>query len=381
MANRATVLILDDGELGNIHRMLQRLGVDVERMQGDEIGTSVPTPRDLLITSGRRTLREMPELAATGDANSPIWVCVHSQDFLPMRERLCEMGVHYLLQNALDEQSRERFMVQLLRRGAEQRSSLRLHLGGEVRYRADGDAASGRLVELSLEGCRILTRESFESGTALTAILPPALGGGRELELGGIVLRESESEVHGGHETFATVIQFGELGDARREQLAGIVRGEQIGTKITPLASVPDKTDHAGEERRTSSNRRAEIRHGYRGPARVLEFGPSEADPVLGCDLSLNGIRLSGCHGLASGAGVTVALFGTAREEPTVLSATVVRTTREGEAALTFDSVSQRDQQAIEKLLRAQPLLDALDRADSEAGRTIVAEIRTAASA
>lgn len=88
MTNQSPVLFLDDGELGNVYRMLLKLGTDVVRLQGPEIGRSVPAPRDLLITAGRRTLREMPELIPSEHApNSPIlWVCAHNQDFLPMRE-------------------------------------------------------------------------------------------------------------------------------------------------------------------------------------------------------------------------------------------------------------------------------------------------------
>jgi hypothetical protein len=382
MTNQSSVLVLDDGELGNVYRMLLKLGTDVVRLQGPEIGRSVPAPRDLLISAGRRTLREMPELIPSEHApNSPIWVCVHNQDFLPMRERLCEMGVHYLLQNALDEQSRQRFLIQLLRKGAEQRGSLRLHLGGDIRYRTDTATAPGRLVELSLEGCRILTQEPFDPGTLLTALLPPALGGGDELELTGAVLRAADHELRGGHDNYATVIQFDELDGAKREQLEGIIRGERIGTKITPLASLPEQVDCGEEDQETGTNRRAEVRHGYDGPARVLGCGPADADPVLGCDLSLSGVRLSGCQGLANGTAVTIALFGAAREEPTVLEATVVRTSQDGEVALAFDRVSAKDQQALEKLLRSRPVLDALHRPDPDAGRTIVAEIRRAASA
>ncbi len=374
VTNRSSVLVLDDGELENVYRMLQKLGTDVVRLQGAEIGRSVPEPRDLLISAGRRTLREMPELVPSTDAASrPIWVCVHNQDFLPMRARLCEMGVHYLLQNALDERSRQRFLIQLLRKGAERRGNLRLPLGGDICYRTDAATQPGRLVELSLQGCRLLTQESFDPGTQLTALLPPALGGGNELELAGTVLRVADQESHGGHDAFVTVIQFDGLEPDQFEQLEGIIRGERIGTKITPLASPPNQD--------MAANRRADARHGYDGRAKVLGFELPDPDLVLGCDLSLSGVRLSGCPGLVAGTTVTIALFGAAREEPTVLDATVVRGSQDGEVALAFDAVSPKGQRAIEKLLRAQPLLDALHQSDPNAGRTIVAEIRSAASA
>jgi hypothetical protein len=396
MAIQPSVLILDDGELGNIHRMLRRLGTDVVRLEGAEIGSSVLAPRDLLITAGRRTLQNMPELSHVEEAASPpIWVCVHSQDFLPMRQRLNEMGVHYLLQNALDEPSRERFLVQLLRKGVEQRAEFRLYLGGEIRYRTgprlavDGEAdddgsTSGRLVELSLEGCRILTQESVAEGAQLTALLPSELGGGDELELSGVVVRAADTEVHAGHDYYGTVIRFAGIEGEQYEHLAGIIRGERIGTKLTLLASPPEASDEASDEGKEDPeldpNRRVEVRHHYDRRARVLGFGPTDEDPVLGRDLSLSGVRLSDCSGLEAGASVTVALYGAAREEPTVLEATVVRTNQGGEVALEFDRVSSINRRSLEKLLSSQPVLDALDQPDPDAGRTVVAEVRAVGS-
>jgi hypothetical protein len=389
MAIQPSVLILDDGELENVHRMLLRLGTDVVRLVGAEIGASTLAPRDLLITAGRRTLQSMPALSRVDEAaNPPIWVCVHSQDFMPMRQRLCEMGVHYLLQNALDEPSRDRFLVQLLRKGVEQRAGFRLYLGGEIRYRtgprpavepeADDDGSTpGRLIELSLEGCRILTQESIAEGAQLTALLPSELGGGDELELTGVVVRAAEKEVYAGHDYYGTVIRFEGIEGEQHEHLAGIIRGERIGTKLTPLASPPEATDEGKEDPELDPNRRVEVRHRYDRRARVLGLGPSNEDPVLGRDLSLSGVRLSDCPGLEDGASVTVALYGATREEPTVLEAIVVRTNPDGEVALEFDRVSSINRRALEKLLSSQPVLDALDQPDPDAGRTVVAEVRT----
>ena len=392
MATQPSVLILDDGELANVHQMLVRLGRDVVRLEGAEIGSSVLAPRDLLISAGRRTLQNMPELLGSEDATSqPIWVCIHNQDFLPMRQRMREMGLHYLLQSALDEQSRERFLIQLFRKGVERRESFRLYLGGEIQYRIDAEASAadidggdqemcGRLVELSAEGCRILIERPIDAGTRLTAILPPEFGGGESLELTGIVRRTVDLEAYGGRDFYAAVIGFDEQRDSEREQLAGIIRGERIGTKVTPLAALLVGMDEEKEdvaEADEGANRRADTRHGYERPARVLGHGPTDADPVLGCDLSLGGVRLSDCAGLELGSSVTVALYGAAREEPTVLEATVIRTTDEGDVALEFGTVSAGNRRALERLLSAPPLLDALDQPDPETGRMVVAAIRT----
>ena len=213
----------------------------------------------------------------------------------------------------------------------------------------------------------------------MTALLPPELGGGDELELSGVVLRTADHDPLGGYDHYATVIQFDELDDAKRAQLEGIIRGERIGTKVTPLASLAEEACE-NENSDVDGSRRADERHGYEREAKILGFGSPNADPVLGRDLSLSGVRLSDCPGLEPGGSVTIALFGAAREEPTVLEATVVRTSPVGEAALSFSRLSSRDRKALEQLLTGRPVLDALDQPDSAVGRTIVAEVRTGAS-
>ena len=53
---RPRVLLLDDGELSRIYAILKRMRVEPMRVSGDDIQDGLPMPRDLLITTGRRTL-------------------------------------------------------------------------------------------------------------------------------------------------------------------------------------------------------------------------------------------------------------------------------------------------------------------------------------
>ncbi|MBW2315979.1 MAG: PilZ domain-containing protein [Deltaproteobacteria bacterium] len=382
--NQPSILVLDDGELGHVHRVLWELGMDAVRVQGDQIGRSVPAPRDLLISAGRRTLGAMPDLyVPEGAVHPPQWICVHNQDYLPMRQRLRDMGVHYLVQSGVDEESLRRFLIQLLRSGADQRGELRLPLGGEIRYRTEGSMGLGGLVEFSADGCRIHTREAFEPNARIVVVLPPSLGGGNELELPGIAVREVERARDGGEDLYETAIQFEALDEATLERVRSIYRGERIGSRITPLAGPPEEVDAGSPEEadreeeleEASGDRRVEARHAYDRPVQLLGCGPVGGDPVLGCDLSLSGVRLTGCPDLEVGTQVTVALYGAAREEPVVLDATVSRSIGDGEVGLAFALLPADRRQSIEKLLRAQPLVDELQQPSPEAGRTIVAEL------
>jgi hypothetical protein len=405
MPERPSILVLDDGELDNVYQMLVELELDAVRLKGPEIKRSVEAPRDLLISAGRRTLGNMPEvIQPEGATEKPTWVCVHNQDFLPMRQRLCERGVHYLLLNALDEDSRRRFLLQLLRAGGERRRNQRLPLGEELWYRADGDDEAGRLVELSIEGCLLLASGQLEVGSSVTLLLPPSLAGGSDVALSGNVLRRAEPESHAGRVLHPTVLRFEGLEAAQTALLESIVQGERIGTRITALAERPEagrpnpidpgpqtvdvapaESTPRAEEGESASEpeegeeggveRRRERRHDYEGKVQVL----GEEDRVLARDLSMTGVRLTGRTGLEEGAEVTVALFGAPREEPIVVSAHVVRVGEHAGAALRFGPMSEPLREALAKILRSQPILDALDGSDPEAGRTVVAELRQAA--
>ena len=132
MSTLPSVLLLDDGELEQVHQILRRLGADYVRLQGEEVGSAVPKPRDLLISSCRWAL-EMPQLESSEDEpHDPVWVCVHGQDFLPLRQRLRELGVHYLVHAALDQESLRLFLLQLVNRDLQRRKQLRIPLGDSI---------------------------------------------------------------------------------------------------------------------------------------------------------------------------------------------------------------------------------------------------------
>ncbi|MEZ4291236.1 MAG: PilZ domain-containing protein [Myxococcota bacterium] len=148
--------------------------------------------------------------------------------------------MHYLLQNALDEDRGVASCGSSCAVGAERRSTPRLPVGGEVEYGLERPQHSGRLVELAVDGCRILTQERVAPGEVMVVRLPAALADGRALELGGRVVREPEPTLHAGHAVHATPIRFEALDETRRALLESAIRGERIGTRLTVLAARPE---------------------------------------------------------------------------------------------------------------------------------------------
>ncbi len=394
MSPAPSVLLLDDGELDRVHRMLQQLGVDCVRLQKGEIRRVVPKPRDLLISSRDRTL-EMPRLESSPDVSlDPVWVCVHNQDFLPLRQRLRELGVHFLVHVALDQESLRLFLLQLLNRGLDRRAQLRLPLGDSIQCGAvDAELEPATLADLTADMCRVVSPRAAEPETVIRIVLPEALGGGKRLELQGCVVRSAACESHSGESRYSILMRLDGLDPEARAQVEKLVRGEQIGTRVTPLAerssgvSAPvaaeprEEAEEPKAEAETAprSERRRHPRSEYGRRVGVLDFEDSDGpQTALGHDLSLEGVRIVGHSGLAVGSEVTLALYGGSREEPVVMEATVLRDDGEEGQALVFKSVSDSQRRALEKLRAASPPLESLRDTARERDAVVVAQVTPA---
>ena len=116
--------------------ILERLGADFALCRRVEDPRGVPRPRDLLITTGRRAQALAEPAAAAKGEPAPIWLCVHGQDFEALRSRLRELGVHYLVNSAVDQESLRLLIEMLLHDRSERRVDARLPVGVEVTLRA-----------------------------------------------------------------------------------------------------------------------------------------------------------------------------------------------------------------------------------------------------
>ena len=153
--DRPEALILDDGELDRHCRTLQQLGVVPLRVSGRQVRDGLPMPTSLLITNGRHTLT-MPQLTVSGLGSAPTWICVHTQDFHPLRERLRSLGVHYLVQSHASESTLDLFFAQLAHEGTNRRKEERLPMGCTIQIQWQRRAPrKARLCDLSA-GMRML---------------------------------------------------------------------------------------------------------------------------------------------------------------------------------------------------------------------------------
>src|SRR4030095_7069972 len=122
-------------------------------------------------------------------AAQPLWVCIYDQDFLPLRERLRELGVHYLVSGELAPHAFELFLRQLLNRGEERRSLRRIPLQCDVQLAVGRERGGARMLELSRESCVISARRPLTAGQPVSLRLPAEHTGDEDLEVSGSVIR------------------------------------------------------------------------------------------------------------------------------------------------------------------------------------------------
>ncbi len=363
-------LLLDEGDLGPVEDLLKGMGVEVLRRSRAEARRPTPRPTRLLITSGNVTFA-LPALESEPGfpEPSPIWICIHNQDFLPLRQRLREQGVQYLVQRALDRGSLRRFLAQLLYEGPERRSAQRLALGGSVRLRAGKLGGMATLVDLTAEACALRVDRPIAPGTLARAVLPAMLGSGEELALEGSVARCQPDET--GH---VVVMTLENSTDHARARLRALTEGEQIGSRVTPLAS-PDEPARSAPES-PGADRRNARRRSYDVPVRPVGSGRDWGlDLALGRDLSTTGVRIVGASGLAPGTTLRLALYGGDSDAPFVLDARVIRDEGDAGTALAFESVTPELHDRLARLCESLPEIDSLEGDEASAGRVVVSKV------
>ena len=386
MARAPCIVLVDDGELRSALRILSGLELSFAHLRTEDFEHAPVQPETLLVTSARAADR-VPVMQRAPGRPAPLWVCVHDQDFMPLRERLRGLGVHYLIHAGLDTELMRLFFLQLLFPGErDRRTSLRLPIQADVRYRLGPIAGMGRLEELSRNGCRLVVRENVTPGTPATVWLPASLAHGQGLELSGEVRTTSLEAVRSGRDGHSVIVIFEGLSRRARAQVEAILSGNEIGTRITPLGAVDEadasrqaedvdeEQDEEQEEEQelTDEDRRIHPRSEY---PRQLNAVSDDPTVLFGLDLSMTGLRIAGHARLKVGSSVRVALYGRPREEPLVLGCEVVRDAGEEGLGLRFGSLDVAERAWLERLLRELPPLELLVGAAPEGKPIVVSKL------
>jgi len=348
-----SVLLLDDGELGDVRRLLDEIGVDFVHLRGASISDGLEPPRDLLLTTARRA-QTIPHGTAS-EGGPPVRVVVANEEAETLRERLRRDGVDFLVRRPVHSEALRLLVLRSLYRGPEKRRGVRVPFGVAVECRVGATRAEVVLAELSTGGCRLIVPRTaqplapLDSGLVVT--IPPGEDGEEPLSLFGTVRRVHEDREH---ET-ALAVAFEPLDAAHEAALARTLRRRAV--------RHPDG----------SSDRRGSPRHSFEETVTALNREASSA--LVGRDVSLGGMRVDPHPDLKLGDELFLEIYGFAASEPSRVQATVIRDDGSDGLALRFDAVTPELARRLEQLVTALPSIEPLGDGETAAMGAVVSRI------
>ncbi len=368
------MLLLDDGDLARIRRMLADFEVELEHLRGEVIREDLEEPRDVVIATVKRILALEDLVDLSELPGKPVWIAVHSQDFLPLRVRLRKLGVHFLVQTSVGSEALRLLLMHSVYRGSEKRGEPRLPVGSEVDCRdAEANPFTAELLDLACDGCRLLSEHPLQPGAPLSVGLPSKLAGGEELSLPGRTLR---IEPHRGSERNLVTVAFDELAEGALELLGGILEGKVIGTVVTRLGddlseetastsmvqrpaaepareAAPEVAAEPAEAQGPPPNERQNRRITYTRKVTALLGGGEHI--ILGRDLSIDGMRSEPLPEFPIGTALELAIYGPSGAEPVLVQAVASRDDGPLGTVFRFESIPPGDRKRLESIIAKGP--------------------------
>ncbi|HEY5657910.1 MAG TPA: PilZ domain-containing protein [Myxococcota bacterium] len=363
---RPKTLLLHDGELADLHALLEDLQTPFVARQGTIENEDEEVPWDLIIATPQRLL-SLP-FHTPGSSQQRLVIC--DQDSRTLRNSLRRAGIELMVRRPVHPAALRALLVHALYRGPEKRRLPRASIGAPVRYRMGWRQQPAILADLSLGGCRLLTQQPAARGKTLTLILPAKLTGRRGLSLKARVLRSGANEARGSGAN-TVIAKFENLGRGALERLKEILDAHASGPAVLdgataalaaqeagvqavvqlqqPSASAYSATPDPGAD---PNDRRTGPRHTI--DPLILRLRDEAARVLVGRDISVGGMRVDGGRGLAVGQRVQIAIHVSGTNAPLVVTAEVHRDDGPEGMALRFVDLpadtATRLSQALEKL-------------------------------
>ncbi len=393
------IVLVDDGELEDVVRVLEAGGLAFDRFRGGQIPKRIDAPRELLIITSRRLEHIAPARPTGTDPAKPLRIVAVGDDSPALRRRLRRHGMQLLVRLPARRETWRLLIARALYQGENRRSDPRV--AAEVPIEVDRTGAL--LVDLSNRGCRVQTRDPLAVGDPIHFSIPgeslPDSSAGA-LALSGRVRRVAP--IAGSDRRTCAVVFDANLSRPTRQRLTSVINhwasGESTRTHDPRLAgpaipacrlpSLPDlmlddETDPpvraggevaidlaAGPEPEAAGAADAanDRRGGPRGayPSLLRATGDDRSVAVVGRDLSAGGMRIERHPALVLGDRLRLALHGPTLARPLVLEAAIVRDDAEAGLALAFIGVSRETAFELEKLVACLPDVESLT--DGELG-------------
>lgn len=372
------LLVLHDGELDDVVGLARELVGDacLERRGGGRREDQAVAWR-VVVATARRLVELQKDAGLSLSRAGTCRVAVLDRESRTLRSMLRRAGVELLVRRPVHPAALRLLLLHALYRGPEKRRTQRVSVGAPVRFRSGLRRRDAILADVSLRGCRLITRHPQPRGKRVTVQIPGALGPGRMLALRAEVVRTGVAEdAEPGCETMAVLFErVSRDAQALLRRVLEVHAGgpaslsgaaATAAESVTPARGLPSP-EPGGAERR----------HGPRCvyDQRIVALGDQATRVLIGRDISLGGMRVDPNDGLRPGDRVRLAVHARRREDPLVLDARVLRDDGEEGLVLRFQGLSESASAALRRLLELLPALGSRLVEGHEDAGVIVSEI------
>ena len=140
------IVLIDDGELEDVVRVLEAGGLAFDRYRGGQIPDRVEAPCELLIVTSRRLEHIAPSRAASTRPEKPLRIVAVSDDSPALRRRLRRHGMQLLVRLPARRETWRLLIARALYQGEERRDDPRIATEVPIAV----DRAGALLVDLCL---------------------------------------------------------------------------------------------------------------------------------------------------------------------------------------------------------------------------------------
>jgi len=418
MSDAPSVLLVDDGELDDVRDLLDEIGVDYVHLRGGAIPESPPPPRALFLATTRRAMLAQPWSFPRGEG--PTRIAVVTEDSNTARSMLRRIGFDFLIRRPCHPYALRLLVTRAIYAGDERRRETRAAVGCEVSFRSGLRRRTATLADLSRRGCRLLATQPLPVGTRISIQLPAELVNSRR----GVWLRAKVVRAHedgegpGGRHVVG--VSFEKLKPGHMRAIADAVKARAAGpmvlanemeapqapgsvatappetppecgpTRADPLpvrrqaphVSRPAAQSEGPESSETApplagpglvEDRRKKRRSMYTGEVVHLD---GEAQSVLvGRDISATGMRVEPNPALHPGDSLRLAVYISARDQPFMVRARVMRNDGPDGVAIEFDNPPEAVAAKIERMVASLPAVEPLQGGESDALGAVVGQV------
>lgn len=353
VSNRPDVLIIDDGELILVRKLLRELGVAYWHLAGKSI-QSLPEAKRVLIASSKLASRLRLSRTRPKPGEGPTWIAVVPSGSKSQSRVLRQAGFDFLVPDNVHPAPLRLLLARGIYDGANTQRVRRVPFGGEATYVSRLIRHKVMLVDISPRGCRFLTKRPPRRGADITIQIPC---GDSPLQLSGKVVRLAPGGQEGGAvEETSVGMHFAPITGIKKERLKALLLEHWNGPQA--YGDLSRVRYHTGDDNSVLDTSAGQPRAVF--DQSVDAFCTGTTRVLVSRDLSEGGLRVEPGSGLQVGTRLRLALPVGKREEPVLIEAHVARDEGEKGMVIFFDWMDQTERCRLKGLIETLPKIHAL---------------------